>query len=48
MVFYSWGMRAELPLKDLKNYTTWKDRMLQRPAVKKILTAEQNPLAKAA
>jgi glutathione S-transferase len=48
MVFYSWGMRAELPLKDLQNYTAWKDRMLQRPAVKKILTAEQNPLAKAA
>ena len=48
MVFYSWGMRAELPLKDLKNYTAWKDRMLQRPAVKKILEREQNPLAKAA
>jgi glutathione S-transferase len=48
MVFYSWGMRAELPMKDLKNYTAWKDRMLQRPAVKKVLEAEQNPLAKAA
>jgi glutathione S-transferase len=48
MVFYSWGLRAELPMKDLKNYTAWKDRMLQRPAVKKVLEAEQNPLAKAA
>ena len=48
MVFYSWGMRAELPMKDLKNYTAWKDHMLQRPAVRKVLEAEQNPLAKAA
>ena len=48
MVFYSWGMRAELPVKDLKNYTAWKDRMLQRPAVRKVLTEEGNPLATAA
>jgi glutathione S-transferase len=48
MVFYSWGMRAELPVNELKNYTAWKDRMLQRPAVRKILAAEQNPLARAA
>jgi glutathione S-transferase len=48
MVFYSWGMRAELPMRELKNYTAWKDRMLQRPAVRKILEREQNPLAKAA
>ena len=48
MVFYSWGQRAELPMGDLKHYTAWKDRMLQRPAVKKILEREQNPLAKAA
>lgn len=48
MVFYSWGLRAELPLQDLKHFTAWKDRMLQRPAVRKILEREQNPLAKAA
>lgn len=47
MVFYSWGLRAELPLQDLKHFTAWKDRMLQRPAVRKILEREQNPLAKA-
>jgi glutathione S-transferase len=40
----SYGARVT----DLKNYTAWKDRMLQRPAVKKILAAEQNPLATAA
>jgi len=48
MVFYSWGTRAELPVADLKNYTAWKDRMLQHPAVRKILEREQNPLLKAA
>jgi glutathione S-transferase len=48
MVFYSWGMRAELPVAELRNYTQWKDRMVQRPAVRKILEREQNPLAKAA
>ena len=48
MVFYSWGNRAELPMRELKNYTAWKDRMLQRPAVRKILEREQNPLVKAA
>jgi glutathione S-transferase len=48
MVFYSWGARAELPVKDLKNYTEWKNRMLQRPAVRKVLEREDNPLVKAA
>ncbi len=48
LVFYSWGFRAEMPVKELKNYTAWKDRMLQRPAVRKILERENNPLAKAA
>ena len=33
----------------LKNYTAWKDRMLRRPAVRKlILEREENPLLKAA
>ena len=44
LVFYSWGSRIELPMKELKNYTAWKDRMLQRPAVRKILERENNPL----
>jgi glutathione S-transferase len=48
MVFYSWGLRAELPMRELKNYTAWKDRMLARPAVRKILEREQNPLVQAA
>lgn len=48
LVFYGWGVRAELPVKDLTHYTAWKDRMLQRPAVRKILEREQNILVKAA
>lgn len=48
MVFYSWGLRAELPMEELQSYTAWKDRMLTRPAVRRILEKEQNPLVKAA
>jgi glutathione S-transferase len=44
LVFYAWGTRIELPMKDLKNYTAWKDRMLQRPAVKKVLEREKSIL----
>ncbi len=32
-VFYTWGVRRELPMGELKNYTAYKDRMLKRPAV---------------
>jgi glutathione S-transferase len=48
LVFYGWAARVELPVKELKNYTAWKDRMLQRPGVRKILEREQNILLKAA
>jgi glutathione S-transferase len=48
LVFYGWGARIELPVKELKNYTGWKDRMLERPAVRKVLEREQNILLKAA
>jgi len=47
LVFYGWGARVEMPVKELKNYTAWKDRMLARPAVRKILEREQNILLKA-
>ena len=46
LVFYGWGVRAELPMSELASYTAWKDRMLQRPAVRKILESEQNVLVK--
>jgi glutathione S-transferase len=48
LVFYGWGKRIELPMKDLKSYTAWKDRMLERPAVHRVLEREQNILLKAA
>ena len=32
-VFYTWGVRRELPMAELKNYTAFKDRMTKRPAV---------------
>jgi glutathione S-transferase len=48
LVFYSWGARSEFPVRELAAYTAWKDRMLKRPAVMKILQSEQNVLVKAA
>jgi len=48
LVFYGWGVRGEFPMQELARYTAWKDRMLQRPAVRKILESEQNVLVKAA
>jgi len=48
LVFYGWAVRAELPMQELAAYTAWKERMLKRPAVRKILESEQNVLLKAA
>ena len=48
LVFYGWGNRVEMPMKDLKNYTAFKDRMMKRPAVHTVLEKEQSPLLKAA
>jgi glutathione S-transferase len=47
LVFYGWGTRIELPTRELKNYTAWKDRMLQRPAVRTVLEREKSPLLQA-
>ena len=40
LVFYSWGLKRELPVAQMKNYTAAKERMLQRPAVRRILENE--------
>ncbi|HEX9327107.1 MAG TPA: glutathione S-transferase family protein [Reyranella sp.] len=48
LVFYGWGKRIGLPVEELKNYTAWKDRMLARPAVRRVLEREQNVLVAAA
>jgi glutathione S-transferase len=48
LVFYGWASRIELPVKELKSYTLWKDRMLARPAVRRVLEREKSPLLAAA
>jgi glutathione S-transferase len=40
-VFYTWGVRRELPMKELANYTAFKDRMLKRPAVQRVVADEK-------
>jgi glutathione S-transferase len=44
LVFYAWGVRRELPMGELKSYTAFKDRMLQRPAVQRALEDEKTKL----
>jgi len=39
-VFYVWGVRRELPVAELKNYTALKDRMLKRQAVQRVVADE--------
>ncbi|MBX9591503.1 MAG: glutathione S-transferase N-terminal domain-containing protein [Hyphomonadaceae bacterium] len=38
--FYTWGMRRELPMAELKHYSAHKDRMLARPAVRRVVEVE--------
>jgi glutathione S-transferase len=40
LVFYAWGVRRELPVAELKHYTAFKDRMVKRPAVQRVLADE--------
>ena len=40
-VFYVWGVRRELPVGELKNYTAFKDRMARRPATGRVLEDEK-------
>ena len=40
-VFYAWGVRRELPMPQLKAYTAFKDRMLLRPAVRRVVEDEK-------
>jgi glutathione S-transferase len=39
--FYSWGIRRKLAMRDLKNYSAFVDRMLKRPAVRRVVDDEQ-------
>jgi glutathione S-transferase len=40
-VFYTWGVRRDLPMRELRSYTAFKDRMLNRPAVARVFDSEQ-------
>ena len=40
-VFYTWGVRRELPMGELKNYSAHKDRMMARPAVQRVAEDEK-------
>lgn len=40
-VLYSWGVRRELPMQEMKHYTAFKDRMLKRPAVQRVVADEK-------
>jgi len=40
LVFYRWGNRAGLPVKELANYTRLANKVLARPAVKKVMADE--------
>jgi glutathione S-transferase len=44
LVFYGWGKRIDLPMTELGSYTAWKDRMLARPAVRRVLEREKSIL----
>ena len=39
--FYTWGVRREVPMAEMKNYTAHKDRMLARPAVQRVVEDEK-------
>ena len=41
LVFYAWGVRREFPMAELKNYTGFKDRMIERPGVRRVLEDEK-------
>jgi glutathione S-transferase len=40
LVFYRWANRQKMPVRDLKNYTALIDRVLARPAVRKVMADE--------
>ncbi|MBO0742663.1 MAG: glutathione S-transferase, partial [Hyphomicrobiaceae bacterium] len=40
-LFYTWGVRRELPMTELKSYTAHKEQMLARPAVRRVTEDEK-------
>jgi glutathione S-transferase len=48
LVYYGWAMRFGLPVAELAAFTALKERLLQRPAVRRVLEREQHPILKIA
>lgn len=46
LIYYGWGLRLRLPMRDLATFTALKDRLLARPAVQTVLEREKSPLLK--
>jgi len=40
LVFYRWGNRQKMPVRSLSNYSALMDRVIARPAVKKVMADE--------
>jgi glutathione S-transferase len=47
-VYYGWAPRFGLPVAELTAFTAMKNRLLERPAVRRVLEREENPLLKTA
>ena len=41
LVFYAWGLRRGYPMNELEHFTALKDRLLQRPAVQRVVENEK-------
>jgi glutathione S-transferase len=41
LVFYGWGTRGGFPMQDLRAYTAWQERMMNRPTVSRTVESEQ-------
>lgn len=41
LVFYGWGSRGGFPMKELRAYTAWQERMMNRSTVRKCVEDEQ-------
>lgn len=48
LIFFGWGLRADMPMGELAHYAAFKDRMLERPAVQRVLEREDGLLLHAA
>lgn len=42
LVFYGWAARSGLPVGDLKAYSAWRERMMNRPSVRKSVESEDH------